>query len=141
MIDSGNTSVLNFIGELSYNLTEKLEASAKLELNTYSLSSLEAPLHRPGMIFTINGAYNIQNKVRIDAQINYISGLKGYSIGADKIVDLNNIFDLNIGLDYKLSDNFSTFVKLNNLTNSDYSYYLNYQNQKINALVGLTYSF
>ena len=139
--DSGNTSVFSFMGELSYEISEKLITTATLQFNSYDLSTLSTPFHRPGLIFGLNGIYTIQNKVRLNAQANYISGLKGFSVKNNKVVDLKDIIDLNIGLDYKLSDNFSTFVQLNNISSANYSYYLNYPTKRFNALLGITYSF
>lgn len=138
--DSGAT-ILNFNGELSYDVSEKMIASLVLDYNSYRLSGLSDALYRPNLVLGVNASYTIQKKVRVTTQINYISGLKGYSIGKSKIVELNDIIDLNVGLDYKISNNFSTFVQLNNITNSNYSYFLNYQNKKFNGLVGVSYSF
>ena len=118
-----------------------MNASFILDYNSYKLTGLSEAYYRPNLVLGINASYTIQNKVRLNTQINYISGLTGYSISNARNVDLNNIIDLNFGLDYKISENFSTFVQLNNITNSNYSYFLNYQNKKFNGLVGISYSF
>lgn len=139
--DTGNTSVVHFKGELTYELAEKLITSLTLDYFSYGLSTLNGAFHRPNLVVGVNTSYNIQNKATLKGQLNYISGLNGFRTISDKIVPLNDIFDLNLSLDYKISNNFSTFVLLNNILNADYSYYMNYQNKRFNTIIGVSYIF
>ena len=139
--DKGNTNVLTLNGEISYEISNLLTSSIDLEYNSYVLSTLNAAFFRPNMIVGVNLSYNVANKLMIKPQINYVQGLKGYDVIKDEIVHLNDIIDLNIEIDYKISDNFSSFVLLNNLAGAKYQNYLNYPTKGLNAIIGVSYSF
>ena len=139
--DNGNTTMFSFTGEMNYEISKKMLAELSLEYNSYGLSTLDAAYHRPNLIIGLNTNYNIQDKLLLKTQFNYISGLKGANSLGTEIVELNDIIDLNIELDYKISDKFSSFVMLNNIFGAKYQYYSNYQTKGINAILGVSYSF
>ena len=138
--DTGNTTVFTFSGELDYEVSKKITSSLSLELNKYSLSKLKEAYHRPSIILGANITYNVQDKVFLKSQLNIVGGLKSMS-STNETIELNSIIDLNFGLDYKISNNFYSFVMLNNVLNSNYQHYYNYQSKGFNAILGVSYSF
>lgn len=54
---------------------------------------------------------------------------------------LDSYFDANAHLGYRFNDRLSAFARVNNILNSDYQKWLNYQVQGLQAMVGATYKF
>jgi outer membrane receptor protein involved in Fe transport len=49
--------------------------------------------------------------------------------------------DLGLGAEYRITDRFSAFLKLNNLLNQGYERWYNYPVQGLNVLAGVGFSF
>ena len=56
-------------------------------------------------------------------------------------IEINAIFDANVGVEYRLTKKVSAFVNVNNLTTKKYQLWLRYPNQSINVLFGGTIRF
>jgi outer membrane cobalamin receptor len=56
-------------------------------------------------------------------------------------VDMDAFVDLNLGVDYKLTDQFSVFLSLTNLLNQQYQRYYHYPVNGIQIMGGLMYKF
>jgi outer membrane receptor protein involved in Fe transport len=55
--------------------------------------------------------------------------------------EVNSFADLSLGGEYQFNDRVSAFLKLNNLTGTQYYRWYNYPMQRFNAMAGLTFSF
>jgi hypothetical protein len=56
-------------------------------------------------------------------------------------ITLESYFDANVHLGYRINDEWSAYVKANNIANQDYERWLNYPVQGIQFLAGATYKF
>lgn len=54
---------------------------------------------------------------------------------------MNGIFDCNVGLEYYYSSVLVVFLDVNNLSATRYDRYYMYPSQRLNAMIGATYSF
>jgi len=54
---------------------------------------------------------------------------------------IESYFDANAHVGYKINQQFSVYVKANNIANQDYQRYYNYPVQSIQFLAGATYKF
>jgi hypothetical protein len=61
--------------------------------------------------------------------------------GEQVLRQTDKIVDLNLKVDYRFSDKFSTFVMGNNLLGRNYQRFVNYQNKGLQAIAGLSYTF
>ena len=59
----------------------------------------------------------------------------------EKVINVKGFVDLGVGADYKINPKFAAFIKINNLLNTNYSKYLYYRVNGLNAFGGITYSF
>src|SRR5690606_32247967 len=136
--DDEATSVMNFYGEVIYNLADRTRFGVKVDYNAYGgLNLLEEPFYRPAMRSSIFGSYNLYNKILFNAELYYIGNSFGKIYrGADQfaLVESDKIIDLNLKVDYRISEKFSTFVMLNNVLGKKYERFVNYPNKGINVI-------
>lgn len=57
------------------------------------------------------------------------------------IQTLNSFVDVNLDGGYHFNDKFSAFLKLNNVLNTNYQRFANFNTQGFQALAGFTYKF
>ncbi len=142
--DTKAVSNINFYGELVYNRADKTRFGVKVDYNNYSVENLEQPFYRPSMQASIFSSYNLYDKILFNAELYYIGSTFGKiyrSLGQEILVESDNIIDLNLKVDYRISEKFSTFVMLNNVLGKKYERFVNYPTKGINAIGGITYTF
>jgi hypothetical protein len=139
--DNGNTNLFGLKGQMFYDMSTKWRAFVSAELNKWTTDNLEKAWHRPSFIGTAGVSYNASNKILINSELYYIGGLKGWNRESNTLVDLKNIIDLSLKVDYRFSSDFSAFIEFNNILAQKYQRYLYYTNKSVNVLAGLTYSF
>ncbi|KAA9325240.1 TonB-dependent receptor [Adhaeribacter soli] len=142
--DPENTNALNFYGEVVYNKAEKFRLGVKTDYYNWSTGKLEHPFYLPANRTTVFGSYNIYDKILFNAELYYIGSSFGKiyrGLGEQVIVESDNIVDLNLKVDYRISEKFSTFVMLNNILGKKYERFVNYPTKGFNAIVGLSYTF
>jgi hypothetical protein len=143
--DEGTTGVINFHGELLFNASEKIRLGVKGDYNSYNLTSLDRPYHRPAIQASAFSTVNIGEKIFINSELYYISSTFGRifrpQTSTFALRRTDTIIDLNVKGDYRFSNSFSAFVMANNLFAQRYERYLNYPSQGLNVIGGITYSF
>jgi len=141
LYDTKPSSVLNFSVQATYNTSEKFRSSLKMDLYRYTLGSLPAAWHRPNFTATWLNTFNVKEKIHFNADFYYIGGIQGKNNVSNRIQKLDPVVDLSLKVDYLFSNNFSTFLSINNIFAQKYQRYLYYPQQGLNLLAGLTYSF
>ena len=146
---NNNTSAFNLNGEISYD-AHPFRTGLKLDYYTYSMGNdtiLRKPWHRPSFVGSFFAAYTIYKKIVLKTDIYYISGISGLNLeryqatGVYQETKLDAIFDVNLKIEYRFSNEFSAFIEANNLLSQKYQRYLYYQSRGINLLFGVTYRF
>jgi hypothetical protein len=139
--DDGN--VINLKGEVTYTLDSKFKTWLAANYNIYSLNSLSQPYQKPISEFKLGASYLFAKKVDVWTEVYYVG--KRYALNPRGMVPteitLDSFFDVNMGVDYQLKENFSVFLKLTNLLNWNYEYYYQYPVQGINVMAGISYKF
>lgn len=149
LYSNNNTSAFHLNGELTYD-AQPFRAGLKLDYYSYSTGNdtlLRKPWHRPSFVGSFFAAYTIQKKIVLKTDIYYISGISGLNLekyattGVYQETKLDAIFDVNLKVEYRFSNEFSAFIEANNLLSQKYQRYLYYQSRGINLLFGVTYRF
>lgn len=135
-------SLLMLKGELSYQAAEKFKVTGALTYIDYNMNNEGYAYHIPAFTSSLELRYNLQDKIITYAGIKYLTGIKvkTYEKGIGVADDLNPIFDLNIGAEYRYSKQLSGFIRLNNLTASRYYRWQYYPSQRLNIMLGVTYA-
>lgn len=139
--DSGKTNVMTISGEAGYQFGDLFSTSVKTSFYDYSVSDVEEAWHRPRFNFSWFNALTISKKLFITSELYTISGIKGVNFQSGEVRKLKAISDLNLKIDYLLTRNFSAFVTINNIFGKEYERYMNYRQQGLNFVGGLSFSF
>lgn len=137
-------SVFGINGEVSYAASEKVNFSAGVKFNTYSLDSLKEAYHKPSSEIKIGLSVLVAPKIKIWTEGFYYGkrvALDPTLFPLTNSIDLDPFIDLNAGVEYKLSNKFGVFLTITNILNSDYQRYLNYPVHGIQIMGGFSYKF
>jgi len=133
-------SVFQISGEVAYVFTPEFKTWIGGYYHAYILDSLDKPYQKPLSMLQFGASYIIKQKVTLNAEI-YTMG-KRYAIDANRnTVDMAGFFDLNLGAEYKINEEFSVFLNATNLLNSHYERFYNYPVQGLQIMGGIGWRF
>ena len=137
-----NVQTLSFVGEVEYDFSKQLSLGLNLEANTYNLENLDEAWHLPQLKGDLFGVYKT-DKWYAGANIYFVGPRKGlvYQNNIANTTDLNSYVDLNLNGGYHFNAIFSAFIKANNLTNTNYQTFTNFNTQGIQIIAGVLWKF
>ena len=146
-----NLSQTSFMGEITYQDSEKLKVSAKGEYFIYDPSNELYAWQKPEFLITLSGLLDLSNKIIVKSDI-YLVGqrkvfshyepLRIYDLEDGKYVSsLKPLIDMNFSAEYRYNKKVSGFIQFNNFIGKKYQYWSNFPVQSINILGGVTFSF
>ena len=143
--DTGNTQVFNLNGHLGYNRSETFRLGLRADVWGYDTDELDNAYHKPKYRVSSNATYNLFDKVRLTGEA-YIMGVNDPLIFSDPNVDqtpvsLDSFIDINVEAQYLVSDQFSAFVRVNNILSQEYERYYRYPSRGLQVMVGASYAF
>jgi hypothetical protein len=143
LYDQSTTSLYQFYASLSYMKNKYFGSTFSMRLNGWSVGDVAKAWHKPNFELDYSVWYNIYDKVLIGADIFMLSGLEAVDrrTSPQQTVKLDAAIDLNLKIDYKLSERYSVFVSVNNLLNRNYELYYRYPTRGLLAIVGLSLNF
>ncbi|MEM9829934.1 MAG: hypothetical protein AAF944_04825 [Bacteroidota bacterium] len=141
LYDSDNVFQLNLFGELSLNSTERFRSSLRGDFYTYNVENVEEPWHRPNFTLSWLNRLNLFEKILLNAELQFMSGIQGINLASGTIRQLDPITDLHFQADYLFSSRFSAFVEVRNIFAQNYERFMNYPSRGLMVLGGVTYSF
>ncbi len=136
-------SLLQVNGELGFRSKSDFGLLLKAGFFTYSMNSEEKAWQKPGLIASLETYYIVKKKLTLSVNLTTQSGMHARTFsGTDLVAEkMKGWLDLGLGAEYRITERFSAFLKLNNLLNQGYEKWYNYPVQKFNALVGIGFSF
>ena len=136
----------SILAEVDYQYNESLRLSAQIKYNNYSTINASENWNLPSLQSTFIANYKAQKwyamittfyvSERKDALYNSTSNSTALTVAR-----LNSYIDLNVNGGYHFSTQFSTFLKLNNLLNTIYQRFANFDTQGLQISGGITYKF
>ncbi len=149
-----NANMLNVHGELAYTKLEKFRLGGKIDFYQYSMENEAKAWHKPSLLLSFFGKYNLQDKIWITAdvftinkQYAKISEFAGFApvsnapLVNESTRELKGIADVNLGVEYLYNKRLSAFVRFNNIAAYRYYRWNNYPTQRFNLMAGVSYSF
>ncbi|RZK44260.1 MAG: hypothetical protein EOO90_00935 [Pedobacter sp.] len=157
--DFGDMKISGLEAELSVQVSDNLKWTGKVNIDDYQPAVERRAYFKPQLRLGSNFIYAVSKNLTFNANVamqddtkakiftsdpqlspsSYYPAIPDYTI--ENIVNIKGFVDLGVGADYKINSKFSAFVKINNLLNTNYSKYLYYRLNGINAFGGITYSF
>ncbi|HBH24351.1 MAG TPA: hypothetical protein DDY13_13120 [Cytophagales bacterium] len=139
--DDGTSGLLTLRGGLDYAKKDVAGANLKLAYFNYNTNNIDRPWHRPAFESELNVWYNLYDKIRISTDWFYLSGIEALDTDGASALELDNIFDINLSIDYAFSDKYSAFVNVNNMLGKNYQRYYRYPVRGIQVMLGVSASF
>jgi hypothetical protein len=141
--DVKTTSIL---AELAYDFNKNLELSTNIQYDNFKMATLTEAWNLPTVQTTVSAKYTT-NKWFATTNIFYVGERKDvlYSSVSPSslsgIQTLSSFVDVNLNGGYHFNDQFSAFLKVNNVLNTDYQRFANFNVQGFQILGGITYKF
>ncbi|MGF1923170.1 MAG: hypothetical protein ACQUHE_03245 [Bacteroidia bacterium] len=161
--DFGNMKLFGLEAELSVQVSDQLKWTGKVNIEDYTPAVEQQSYFKPQLRIGSNLFYGISKKLTFNANVAiqddskakvylsnpFLTPTPTYppaypptpDFTTEKVVNMKGFVDLGVAADYKINNKFSAFLKINNLLNTNYSKYLYYNVNGLNAFGGLTYSF
>lgn len=128
-------------GELLIQASDRISFLLLGVYDQYDLDRLEKPWHKPELIASFVTTYNLRNKVRLDASLNYMGQRFAPGTPMDtEMITLKGFVDLNLGIEYRYTKLLSAFLRLNNILGARNYFWNQYPAIGFNAMAGFTYA-
>ncbi|MDB2571640.1 hypothetical protein N9X82_04125 [Polaribacter sp.] len=145
-ISYDDVTTTSFLGEFEYDVTNKIAAGGSIQYDDYQVKNLEEAWNLPAVQVAVFGKYKSEkwyattNIFYVDERktVTYTSPFPSSAIGTDR---LGSFVDVNLNGGYHFNDALSVFLKLNNVLNTNYQRFSNFNVQGFQALGGVTYKF
>ncbi|MCG8307713.1 MAG: hypothetical protein MI975_10020 [Cytophagales bacterium] len=143
VFDEGNTSLFQGLISLSYFKSNLMGTTLSARFNAFNTGEIEKAWHKPKFELDYSFWYSFYNKVKLTADLFILTGMEARTFEFDSVVSkkLDGAVDLNVKVDYILSDRYGAFVSVNNLLNNNYEIYNRYPTRGLLAMVGVSISF
>jgi len=133
-------TVFGFHAEVNYDLEENIKAGAAVTVNNYTTTTLEKYFHAAPVRLDIFAKYIWQEKLTAHAEL-FTYGARPTSVSESGEILRDGLFmDIRFGADYRITQNFSVFLNVNNLLNSNYERWHNYPERQLDFNGGITLS-
>jgi hypothetical protein len=143
-----NAKFMRLKAEVSFQQSEKLSIILKGNYYSYDMDEQKKAWHKPGYDICLTGRYAFNNKIIIKADFfglfqMYARTFNKNVIGVKEPIakKLDDIYDVNLGGEYKITKQFSAFININNIGNFRYNKWYNYPSQRFNFMGGIAYAF
>lgn len=138
-VEYSDASLVRLGGRLSFQYKNQVSSSVKVISNQWTTQSIAQAWMKPAL----EADWNIDVKVNPNLTISsnfFYEGLRFAKLGS-QVVEMNPVADLNLSASYFFNQTFSSFVKLNNILNSNYEQFFGYDVQGFNFMLGGAISF
>ena len=135
-----NVDLLTYKGEVAYTKGNKLYIRFTGVYNQYSMSKLKEPFHKDLIDFTLEGRYNLMDKIIASAAVYYIGERYALPLSGSGVADLKGVADINLGVEYRYTKLLSAFIHINNLGAARYYQWYQYPSQRFSFMIGFTYA-
>lgn len=134
-------TIITLQGSATAEPIENLNVNVTIAQRFYSLEDEEKPWHLPAFTVNAGGAYTMmEGKLTLGAQLYLENGLP-YQDGEGNAQNLNALADLNLNGEYNINDNFSAWLRVNNVLDNERQRFVQYPTIGTNLLVGVSAKF
>lgn len=136
----------SIFAELEYDFTNKITFSTNIQFDDFKLTNQTEAWNSPTLQTTFTGKYK-SSKWYTTSSIFYVNERKdllyntSFPSSTNGFQTLSSFVDINVNGGYHFNDNFSAFLKLNNVLNNNYQRFANFNVQGFQALAGISYKF
>ncbi len=131
----------NIYGELSVSmpLLENLNLYSLIRYDHYEMDKLPEAYYIPSTKVQLGGKYSMmEGRLNLGADFNFLTAVK---YPENEFKKPNAVFDINLNGEYLFTDNFGAFIQFNNLADSRYIRWQDYEGLGLNVLAGISLRF
>lgn len=131
----------NIYGELSVSmpLLENLNLYSLIRYDHYEMEELPEAYYIPTTRVQIGGKYSMmEGRLNLGADFNFLTAVK---YPENEFQKPNSVFDINLNGEYLFTENFGAFIQFNNLADSKYIRWQDYEGLGLNVLGGISIRF
>ena len=138
-----NVSTFGLFGQINAEFSDQLAAGASLQINSYAMDTEAEAWNLPPYIAMLYASYSYK---KWSTKAELFSKGKRQELQVDSNltelpIELDAFLDLNLSTHYKINSKWNAFLDLNNILNSNYEVYTQYQVQGFQVMIGATYHF
>ncbi|MFT4734091.1 MAG: hypothetical protein ACI9DJ_000281 [Algoriphagus sp.] len=138
--EQNKTDFVNVSAEFNYQPTEFWRTNLTADYWYYETVDFNKPYHKPSFEGRLGNTFLVSDKIVSNIDFYFIGSTYARDPFKFEDVKLPAITDLNAEFTYLFSEQFSAFVKLNNILGKNYQRYFSYPQQGLNFLIGLNVS-
>ena len=137
------TSTVSVLGNVRWLAMDGLTVDAGFTYNHCDPVKEEHAWYRPETEGTLNVNYQLNDDLSFDASFLYQGGRWAQYVQevSAKSVKMRDVYDLGLGANYRIKDQFSVFVKADNLLAQKYQLFYDYPVTGIEVFAGLKLAF
>ncbi len=136
-----DANLFNASAGLTVSPGNKSQILARIEYYGWQTDLLDKAWHKPETEFSVEWRFFPAEKLLIDGGVTLLGRRYAQDVATLSAKKLDAVVDLSIGGEYYLSQQFSLFMRMNNLAASKYYRWNGYPSHGLNLLVGLSFSF
>ena len=134
--------IFNITGSITAMPITNLELTVTLGQNIYDPKNEDKAWHLPIFNTNISARYtSLESKLILKGELFVENGVPYKDIQTGEIDNLNGLFDLSIGAEYRVAKNIGVFLDLNNLASNNRQRWYRYPTYGANILGGITARF
>lgn len=137
--DEVNT--LNVFGEVKADISEMVSVGLNVNYFNYSTDVETQAWNLPNIKASVFSEFDITKELYGGVSIFFVGERKDFDYFRTHEVKLDPYVDANLHFGYRISEQFTAFVKGNNLFGDNYTKWMNYPVQGIQVMGGVTYKF
>lgn len=140
MAETDDVNYVTYHGQLNINPGTQLMIQMEGSYFTYNTLAVLKPWHKPGYEVSLGSVFKANDKLTFDAEA-IISGNRWVKtlIATDGIMKLDPVIDINLKVNYRISNVFSVFFDIYNITGRSNLIWNQYPSQQFNFMGGLSY--
>ncbi len=132
------TQIYSLQASIGADVFEGFRLQSEFTYNHFNNESLSDPWHVPSLIWSLTGIYrDVGDRLHLRSSLFIETGVKTLDRATGETEGMKGLFDLNIGADYYIAENFAVFLNVQNLFNNKRQRWVNYRGYGINGHAGL----
>ncbi len=139
-------STASFYGKLTASIDKNNNIGVSATYASFNLDTQEEAWNMPSLKASLFGNFKFTDKLSGGVDFFYVGERKDMLqsntiLVASALATLDDYLDVNLHIDYQITNRFTAFLKGNNLASENYQKYLSYPVQQIQVLGGVKYKF
>jgi len=137
-----SVNIFNIEGTLEANPRKDVRLLLTLSQNFFNTKNEAAAWHLPNLQFNIGAYYTtLRDKLVVSGEVFIENGVTYQQVGTNAEDKLGDLFDFNLGANYKMTKRIGLFLNLNNVLNNKRERWNGYETYGFNILGGVTAKF